>query len=134
MRYLIMIIVLCNLSVYGESSTLPLQCHYNGNLVSQSYADTVFKDLTPTEFPNIRTLIQISVVIGNYHKIVLQTDGKTYDLYDGIVDPNIYAQLIQLNNSCQLPLNPSNAKSAVKIEWKHYPLKSIELKIFTVTT
>ena len=48
----------------------------------------------------------------------MQTNGKYFELYDGILKPGIIAQLDELNKTCRLPESPYNIRSVLKVNWE----------------
>ena len=87
------------------------------------YYEAVIARIEPPDWK--KSLIRITV--GEEKKLALWSDGKTFKLWtftSEIAQKNINDFLLDLDQSCRLPADPSEAAALIKVKWESSNLSS----------
>jgi len=91
MRYFMAVGILCSSTLYGQGSLPSVACPSGGHVASEWYVEMLLRHLAPPE-PDTgpSRIIRMEIVATGRPKLVLQTDGKVYELFRGSISQNIY--------------------------------------------
>jgi hypothetical protein len=116
MRFLMTIAFLCAGLAQGQQPS-GAPCGEQGQgFFSQSYYEGVLHTIRPPDWNH--SLISISFFIKGETKLVLRTDGKTFELLRGRPEHAIVFSLEAADRLCMLPLDPVKALDLVQINWE----------------
>jgi len=120
MRYFMAVGILCSSTLYGQGSLPSVACPSGGHVASEWYVEMLLRHLAPPE-PDTgpSRIIRMEIVATGRPKLVLQTDGKVYELFRGSISQNIYQVVEEMDRSCRLPPNPENALKPIDVKWEH---------------